>query len=358
MAWNSLLLPALFLLLSGARAAELPRFYTKHATDTLRFITMDGRYAYVQKRPGVLSLVSSFRSVDFLSEANGNDYIVRGSRFRTRLAIESVPNPHDEMNLLKNHPIYVVDFGNTGTRAVGAGRNAKLHLNDEWLSYYDAVTRVIHIQNLVTQKKYEIRTARKANPFFVPEVEMVSTRAVVYTEINEAGFAALVSFDLEAQRSTVAYKSAQTATRLELCLTTEYLGLGEFPYDGVSRGSKLLLVNLGDGLNLAGFTTLYSAIEQDLGNIVCRPDHIYFIKTMNQDPALNYKVTEAVRLDVKTKTLEARSSLKFATQLLEMDGRVMIPFRGDYFVLEGIANIGEDTLRPPAPPKEELQLDL
>jgi hypothetical protein len=357
MAWNSFLLLFCFTF-THVRAAELPRFYTKHATDTLRYITMDGRFAYLQKKPGVLGLVNSFRSTDFLSESNANDFVVKGSRFRTRLVIESIPNPHDEMNLLKNHQIYVVDLGNTAARSVGYGRGAKLHRNDEWISYYDAVARMIHIQNLVTQKKYQIRTTKKANPFFVPEVEMVTSRDIVYTEINDTGFAALVTFDLEAQKSTISYKSTQTATRLELCLTESYLGLGEFSYDGVTRGSKIMTINLSDGLNLAGFTSLYSAVEQDIGNMVCMPGHIYFIKTMTQDPALNYKVTEAVRLDVKTQAIEARSSLKHVTQLIEIDNRVMIPFRGEYFVLEGVANIGEDTLRGPAPKREELELDL
>jgi hypothetical protein len=353
MVWISFL----FMIFS-LHAAELPRFLTKHSPETLRYISMDGRFAYVQKRPGVLGLVSSFRSLDFLSEANSNEFLVKASGNKGRLAIESIPHSHDEMNLLKNHSIYVVDYGNTATRLVGVGRNARLHLKDEWISYYNMTDKVIHIINLITQKKFEIKLSRKANPFFIPEVQMISARSIAYTDINEAGYAALISYDLENLKSTIAYRSTQTGTRLELCQSEGYLGLGEFPYDGISRGSIISTMPTSDSMNLAGFIAIYNSVDQDIGNMVCLPGSIYFVKTMNLDKELNFKVTEAVNLDLKTQNLEVRSSLKSVVQLIEMDRRVMIPFRGDFFVLEGNSNLGEDLLKGSRSKKEELQIDI
>ena len=352
MAWISLL----FLIMT-VQAKPLERFLTKHSSETLRFVNSDGRFAYVTKKPGVLGLVSNFRSTDFLSEANANDFIVKGSLSKNRLVIESIPNAQDDMSLLKNNKLFVVDFGNTVTREVGKGRGARLHVKDEWLTFYDVSTRTIQVQNLVTQKKYEIKVSKKPNPFFVPEVVMVSARSLVYTDINEAGYAALVSFDLETQKSTVHYKSSQNGTKLELCQGADYLALGEFPYDGVSRGSKILISPLSGVMNLSTMHTLYSSVEQDIGNMICLDSYIYFIKTMNQDRDINLKVTEAVKLDFKTQNIEAKSSMKAVTQLIEMDGRVMIPFRGDFYVLEGRANLGDDTLKA-VPTKEELQIDI
>lgn len=352
MAWISLILFCLSL-----QAAELPRFLTKHSPETLRYISMDGRYAYVQKKAGVLGLVSSFRSTDFLSEANTNDFAVKSSRFKLRLAIESVPNAFDEMSLIKNHKIYVVDYGNTQTREIGMGRGARLHLRDEWMTFYDMFEKKIMIVNLVTQKRFEIKLSKKANPFFIPDVEMVSSRSVVYTDINEQGFSAMVNFDLTTSSSTIMYKSSQTATRLELCQHEGYLGVGEFPYEGVDRGSKISMVPVTDSTNLAGLQTIYTSVEQDIGNMVCLPNWIYFVKTMNQDKQLNFKVTEAVKLELKTQNIEAKTSIKAVAQLIEMDGRVLIPFRGEFFVLEGQSNIGEDSLKS-APSKEELQIDI
>lgn len=338
-------------------AAELPRFLTKHSPDTLRYISMDGRYAYVTKKPGVLGLVSSFRSVDFLSEPNGNDFIVKATPARERVIIESIPNAHTEMSLVKNHKIYVVDYGNTVTREVGMGKGAKLHLKDEWISFYDVIKKVLHIQNLVTQKKYEIRLSKKPNPFFVPEVVMISPRTIAYTDINENGYSALVSYDLQTRKSVVNYKSSQSATQLELCKSDSYVALGEFPYDGVTRGSKIQYIKLAGSMNLSGFSTIYNSVEQDIGNMICLSDSIYFVKTINHDKELNYKVTEAVELDIKTQKLDVKTDLKHVGQLVEMDGRVIIPLRGEFMILEGRSNLSEDILKP-VPTREELKIDI
>lgn len=352
MAWISLF----FIMISGL-AAELPKFLTKHSPETLRYISMDGRYAYVTKKPGVLGLVSSFRSVDFLSEPNSNDFIVKATPAKKRIIIESIPNAHTEMSLIKNHKIYVVDYGNTVSREVGLGKGAKLHLKDEWITYFDTISKILHVQNLLTQKKYEIRLSKKPNPFFVPEVEMISAKTIVYTDINESGYSALVTYDLQTQKSAISYKSPQNATQLELCKTDTYVALGEFPYDGVTRGSKIQFVKLSDSMNLAGLSTIYNSVEQDIGNMICLKDAIFFVKTINHDKELNYKVTEAVRLEVKTQKLDIRTDLKHVAQLVEMDGRVIIPLRGDFFVLEGRSNLSEDILRP-VPTREELKIDI
>ena len=46
------------------------------------------------------------------------------------------------------------------------------------------------------------------------------------------------------------------------------------------------------------------------------------------------------------------------TQLVEMDGRVLVPFRGEFFVLEGKNNLGDDTLKSAPSPQEELPLEI
>jgi hypothetical protein len=356
MGWISLFILMLSLSLS---AAELPKLLTKHAIDSIRFLTMDGRYAYVRKKAGVLGMVSSFKSVDFLSEPQSTEFIMSSSRFKNRLVIEAIPNYHTDYDFYKKNKIMVIDWGGIQAKEVGQGINGKLHLLDEWISYFDPVERKVHLKNVVTQKKYEVILSAKANPFFRPEVEMVTSDVVVYTDINEMGHSAVVSFNLLTQKSTILYKSQQSGTRLELCQSEGYLALGEFPYEGVSRSSQIMQVSLSDSTNLSSFTTVYNSVDQDLGNMICLPQSVYFIKTMNQDKKLGIKFTEAVQLDLKTQQVSAKSGLKSVSQLLEMDGRVMIPMRGDFYVLEGRSNLSDDTLRAvPVNNKEELPLDL
>lgn len=351
MAWISLLLFTAFL-----QAAELPKLLTKHAPETLRYLSMDGRYFYVQKRPGVLGLVSSFRSNDFLSDASFSDFIITDSRFKRRLAIEVVPFAHTEFSLVKNHKLMVINWGNTNVKEIGSGKAAKLHLNDEWITYFDAYTKVLHVQNLVTDKKYNISLSAKANPFFLPEVEMITEDTVVYSDINESGYVALISYNLKTQQNKIIYKAPQTGTRIELCQNNGYLAIGEFPYEGVTRGSKILQIKLNGQTNLAGYSTLYDAVAQDVGNMLCMKDAIFFIKTTGQNKELTTKTTEVAKLILKSQKVELKTEMGNIGQLLEMDERILVPLRGEFYVVEGTSNLGTDTLK--AVPNQEEELSL
>lgn len=319
---------------------------------------MDGRTVYIQKKPGVLGLVSSFRAVDFLSDSSASDVLVTGSHNKIRLAIEVIPNAHLEYNLIKNHKIFIVNWGNAQAKEVGQGKAARLHLKDDWITFYDGYSRILHIHDLPSQKKYEIKLSTKSNPFFIPEVIMVSSDHVTYTDINEDGYAALISYNLSTKISSIIYRSPQTGTRLELCREESYMAIGEFPYDGVNRGSKIMHIKLQGQINLAGYSTIYNSAVPDIGNIVCTKDAVFFIKTMGQNKVLTTKTTDAVKLDINSQKLEEKTSLGNVTQLLEMDGRVMVPFRGEFYVIEGISNLGNDTLKAIPSKQEELPLDI
>lgn len=353
MVWISLLLVSFHLF-----AKELPRFLTKHSIDSIRFMTMDGRYSYLQKKQGVLGLISSFKSTDFISDKSTSDFLVRDSRFKRRLTIEIIPSVHQELNLIKSHQIMVVEWGKTQTKSIGSGRVPKLQLDDEWISYYEPLDRIIIVQNIMTEKKYQIKLSSALSPFFFPEVEMVSSDTIVYTDMNEKGYVGLIQYNLITQKSNILYKSSQTGTRIELCQQKGYLGIGEFPYDDVSRNSKILQIKIDGSTNLAGFSTLYSSTDSDLGNMICLENSIYFIKTMTQLKKLNAKQTEAVKLDIKTTQLQTVTELGSVNQLISMDGRILIPYRGDYFVLEGAANLFDDKLKSPTNASEELPIEF
>lgn len=357
MVWINLLL-LISISFAAEKAPPPPKLLTKHAIDSIRFISMDGRVAYVKKRSGVLGLVSFFRSVDFLSETQNSEFIVRTSRSKIRVAIEVINDTHTNFNFFKQNKILVAKFGETETKEIGKGMNAKLHLGDEWITYYDPYQQMITVQNLITQKKYQIRVSKKPNPFFAPDVFMINPETVVYTDINEQGVAAALTYNLLTQRGTVIYKSSQNGTGLELCHAPGYMAIGEFPYEGVNRGSQILKVKTGGTFNLASYETIYNSQDQDIGNIVCLEDAIYFVKTMSQHPRLGTKSTEAVKLNLKDNSVTVRSSLDVVTQLVEMDGRVMTPVKGDFYVIEGEANLATDALKSVPNANEELPFEI
>lgn len=349
---------SLFILSFNLFAKELPKFLTKHPLDSIRYITLDGRYAYLQKKQGVLGMVSSFRSIDFISDNSQSDFLVKDSRFKRRLVIETIPEYQKEYNVFKNHKISVIEWGKTQLKEIGQGRGSRLHMDDEWITYYDTMEKVINIQNILTQKKFQIKLSPKTSPYFMPEVEMVSADTIVYTDSNDKGFSALIQYNLVTQKSNILYKSTQNGTRMELCQAKGYLAIGEFPYDDIARSSKIMQIPISGSTNLAGYSTLYSSTDVDLGNIICSEKAIYFVKTLTHVKKINHKVTEAVRLDLKTTKIQTITDLGVVTQLISMDGRILIPYRGEFYVLEGTANLTDDKLQAPSQGTEELPLEI
>jgi hypothetical protein len=355
MLWISALI-----LTSSIWAKQLPQLLTKHALETIRYMTEDGRYTYVQKRPGVLGMVSSFRSIDFLSESSASDFQMSGSRFKKRLLIEVIPNAHQEFNLVKLHRLMVVDRGNTQVREIGEGRSPKLHLGDEWVTFWQPQDRTIQVKNLLTDKTYPLKLTGKLNPFFTPMVEMISGESLLFTQINDKGFASLNQYNLVTKKTNVVYQSSVTATEIEVCQHEGYLAFGEFPFEDIPRNSSIMKVKISSTTNLAGHETIYSSSDQDVGNMICNEKQIYFIKTLNNERKLNIKTTEVVKLELENGKVQVMSSLNHVTQLISMDGKVLAPFRGDFYVVEGSHNLSDDKLKSRNLPgsEEELPLDL
>lgn len=352
----------LFLLITSAfaqqpKATGPEKLLTKHAMDAIRYIDGDGRVAYVRKRPGVLGIVSSFRSEEFVTDTPQSDFIVTATPMRRKVIVEIIRNQHTVFNLMRANKLMVFNWGETKGKDVGTGMASRLHMGDEWLTYFQPEKKAVIVRNLVTEKEYEIKLSPKANPYFIPDVAMVASDIVVYTDINDQGLAGVISYNLLSKKSEILYKSSQSGTRMELCQGETYLGIGEFPYEGVNRGSKILQLPVLSTFNLGGFTTVYESTEQDVGNIVCQEDGIYFIKTMNQNSDLGLKTTEAVKVNLKTSQVVQKTNLETITQLINMDGRVLVPHRGAFYVLEGEYNLSSETLKTPGK-KEEEQLDL
>jgi hypothetical protein len=339
-------------------AKDLPRFLTKHSSQSLRHITADGKYAYVQKRSGVLGLVSHFTSNDFIIDTASTDFLVKDSISKKRLIIEAISGNHQEFNLMKGRRIWIVDWGKTNAREMGLGLVPRLHLDDEWLSFWDRFKEVIVLKNVLTQKEYQIKLGTKNHQFFTPEVEMLNPDTVIYTDITNKGVSQIIQQNLSSGKKTIIYSANQSATKIEMCVQKNYLAFGEFPFDSVTRNSQIYMIRLAESTNLAGYESIYKSPEADIGNMVCEEDNIFFVKTTKQNKKLNLRNTEAAKLELKTTQLQVLSDLGSVTQLVAMDNRVLIPFRGEFYVLQGASNISEDKLMQPSAPSEELPLEL
>ncbi len=329
-------------------AAQLPRFETKQALENIRFISRDGLQTYAQKRSGGLTLIANFRASELVAGEPGTNYLVTSSPARGKVVIEVERAWHQELDPTKLHDLLVAPLGATKTTPVGRGRDPRLQLGDEWLTWYDPKEKAIHVQFLpVRDRHYLIRLSRKHNPFFRPQVAMINPETVLYTDVNEQGFAALLSYNLLSNQLTVLRKAEQSGTRMEICRHDRYLALGEFSYDDANRGSAIHVMAWQGAPAVGGLATLYKSSDNDLGQMVCAADRVWFVKTVAEDRKWNNRLTEAASMEFPSGKIEVKTRMERVTQLIEVDGRVFIPFRGETFVLSGDTGSKQDRLPGP-----------
>lgn len=328
---------------------ELPKFAAKQSLENIRFMTQDGRYTYSQKRSGALSMATSFKSVDVLANPPGTNYAVTSSEARRKMVVEVESQWHQNMDLNKINDIMVGAFNGVKFEKVGKGRVPRLHLDDEWLTWFDPQEKVIHVQFLRTPDRHHvIRLGKKNNGFFFPEVVMLNPETILYTDINDKGFSALLAWNLVEKKMTVVRKSEVSGTRLELCRRDNMIVMGEFSYDDTNRGTTIMVQAWKDAPRLGGFTTVYRVSDNDLGQMICGANNkLWFVKTMSEDRKLNIRETEAALMEFPSGRITVKSELERVTNLIDMDGRILLPLREDIFVLEGSPGSDSDTLKAP-----------
>ncbi len=356
------ILPLIILGSTMAQAAgpRLPRLLTKQSTDNIKFIDSTGRYTYYQKKPGVLNLTTNFRNQDFVTVDSNSGFQMSGSSYGQKLILEIIPNFHTEPNLIKNHLISILSKGNTSVTEVGQGRIPRLHLNDEWITFYRPYERVISGEQIKTKKKFEIKLSNKNNPFFQPQVVMLNPETIVYTDMNEQGYEAILSTNTKTQKTQVVYKSPRLGNRLEICSNKGYIAYGEFPYTDLKSYSKISISKNNQGYSLNNFSTVYETDANDIGRMVCLENSLYFVKTTEHNRKIGFKKTEAAQINLSNDKLTIKSDLEQVAQIINMDGRILIPFRDNIYILEGESNLGDDTLKSPGinNSSEDLKIGL
>mgnify|MGYP000571999213 CR=1 FL=1 len=341
MVLSKILVVSMILISTFALEKSLPEISTKQSINNLRYISADGRFTYYQRRSGSLLLSTNYDVEEVLKSDVGTQYTVTSSVYRKYNLIEQSNNFHTNLNIRKLSKIYYSELGKKNVRFIGNGIDAKLHYKDEWISYYSPFKNKITFNNLKNPSvNFEIVLQNKKHPYFVPQRIMLTDKVILYTDINNEGKEGIISFDRLNSKSKLLQKSEDEFIRYEFCSTREYVYIGSFsrnnkaPYSAITQ-YQLKEFNLGKG------SILYDNNKNDIGQMICNKDltKIYFVKNESKDKEQSR--FEAVKLDVNTKKVEVLTSLKWVNSIVNMDSRLLIPFRGSYYVLEGEHNSQE-----------------
>lgn len=323
----------LFILSSNALAnSTLPVLATKQATNNLRFISSDGNFTYYQNREGSLLLSTNYKVEEIIKGEPGTQYEVTGTRSRKKLVVTQQVSFHKFLGVRQLKAIYKLDFGGKNAQKIAMGKNPQLHLDDNWVSFYQPITKTIQFLNLRSSAlSFQIKISNPFNPYFVPFVVMPNNNTVIYTDLNKSGHSGVVYYDKITKKNSVLYKGNNPATKHELCFSGENLFFGEFGLNELYSGSIISKLKA-KALDFSKREILYESRLNDIGNLHCEGSLMFVKNLFTERKKLAYEVVELNMLDKKIKTI---SDVNFASHIIDMDGVLLMPHLGKYYVLKG-----------------------
>ncbi len=317
---------------------QLPELLAKQATNNIRFITNDGKITYYQKRSGQLLLSQNYKVSEVLKGTPANHYTLLATKNRNKIIIQENVNYHTYYSLRGAEKIYVVNFGQSSARYVGMGNGPRLHLNDEWMSYYSHQNKTIYFEHTTNSAlKFQIVINARKNPYFTPQVTMYDEDQILYTDMNEDGIQGIFHFKRSTGKSILKYKQTTLFSRIELCNSDSNIYIGEFGHLLTGPGTIIQKINYKNIESFNGLESIYSSPFNDPGHINCRDDNLlYFSKNIGSS---NYKaIYEIIALDVTTKKEQVLTYFKSTSQLIDMDGVYLVNEKGKTYIVKGNNN--------------------
>jgi hypothetical protein len=325
--------------------AKLPELQTKQALNNIRYLTHDGKFTYYQQHNGELQLSTNYSNSYVLKFPKDTTYNISGTENRKNLVIEVRKKFHQNLNFFQANDIYTVKFGATKAKKIGSGTAAQLSIDDTWVTYFNTSTQEITAKNILNNNKFHIiKLKNKINPYFIPKSAMATQDTIFYTDINDKGYMALIMYSFVDKKFSTVFKSNFPGMRLDFCIQKDKIILGEFTYGSLNRGSSIYDIPLYNNPNFNKVNSKYTSEMDDIGNLTCSEESIYFVKTIDYNPKINVKKTEVAKINIKNNKIEIITDLNYVTNVINMDGTILVPFRNKYYVAKGQSVLNKDEL--------------
>ena len=315
--------------------SKLPLLNTKQDISNIRFISKDGKFTYYQRGSGDLLVSTNYKVEKILSGKEGTQYEMIGSPARKFLIVSQNEEFHTFYGIRLIPKLYKIEFGTSSARELGSGQWPALHQDDTWMSTFDPNKRQLQFINLKTPTlTFFIKLYNSANPYFRPQVVMPDGNTILYTDLNKDGVVGVLKFELSTKKISPLYKADASDQKIELCYNSGYLFVGQFGKISSKVGSTISVMR-SDKIDFGKRDIIYDSSLNDIGNIVCEYDNkkIFFSKASDKSS------NDIYSLEVATKSLTKLTDLGFATQILNMDGKLLVPSRGGYYVIFGEDNL-------------------
>jgi len=318
---------------------DLPELITKQDKKNIRFISDDGKYTYYQRSNGIFQFSTNYKVEEVIRLKERTQFNIITSHNLKYLILEADETYNTYLSLKAKKKIYVLEYGTKTIKKVAEGIPIGLHLNDQYISYYEPNTRSLIILNHLNPSiKTVIKLANSKNPYFIPQIVMPDVDTIVYTDLNKDALPGILIHKINSGKTSVLEKLDTANKQIEICLSDDKLYIGNYGLDPLTKGSSISYLEPSK-LDMETKKVLYQSTENDLGSLKCNlgKDKIYFIKKSRSELG---KVTfDAAQFDTKTKDIEMLSDIRFATSLVVMDGKLLLPYQNKHYVIKGSNNL-------------------
>lgn len=311
-----------------------PELMAKQSSDNLRLLSSDGKFTYYQRRSGSLHFSRNYKILDILKSNMGTQYTLYSTPAKKKILISQDSNFNTFLSTRMKEKIFVINYGESFPREVGLGIGPRLHVDDNWISFYDPYEKIINFEHSTNYAlKFSIKINNRINPYFIPQVVMLDENTVLYTDLGESGNPGLIIYKRNLGTSEILYKQDSPMVKLELNLCRGNIIFSEFGIYHSKLGSKIFI--LGDRDNLIkNKSNIYSSTFDDIGHVTCdfQNDLIYFVKNTGDIKNDFYEIAE---LNFKDKKTQLLTDLKYSTTLINMDGLILTFDKGKYLIVKG-----------------------
>ncbi len=317
---NKLIIIILTLIISSSAFSKLVEVSAKQNFKKICFISPDGKYTYYQRRNGQLNLATNYKVVSVIKEKPFTKFLILGSASNEKIIISADNSYHTLYNPIKKNKLYISDLGSLKVKEIDSGISPQFQLDNTWITYYDPYNRTIKFLSINQANfKFELKIYNKLNPYFIPQVIMLTNNEIIYTDTNNNGKMGVLHFNKDTNTTTPILKANNSYTKYELCVRHRDLFIGTFAKSKKTNGSKIVQYKVTGG-ELSNAKTIYHSPLSDIGNMWCGTDseHLYFIRNTTKNLKERYELAE-IPLAGDNKILNL-SKLKYVTSFFMMNG--------------------------------------
>lgn len=312
----------LFSLTATSEPLYLHPLKTKQAIENIRFIGNDGQYTYFQKNSGALYLSRGYSTLPVFKDHRGTQYSLKASPSKRKIIATKDKTFFTNMKPDKSLDIFTLSYGKKDSQYIGQGRNPKLHLRDEWVSYYSPSRKELIFTKISSMKEWKIPIDLELSSYIEPDTLMLSDQQAIYTSLNGKYQGQVFLHYLQTGQKDLIYQAHTPGTNITLFKNDSHIFITDFPRGDIDSGSSIMSINFKKSPTLKKVKTLYNTASNDLGSPVFLNNKIYFLNSQKN----------LISVD-KEKKLQQHIEGKMINSILEMDQKLLAIRAGEYFFL-------------------------